>query len=47
MFREEFRWEDVIQDDKDIEVPLARDQAINVAAMKQKLEVWVKKAIEV
>ena len=46
MFGEKFRWEDMIRDDKDTKVPLAQEQAINIAVMKQKLEVQVKKAIE-
>ena len=46
MFGEEFWWKDVIWNNKDTKVLPARDQAINVAAMKQKLEVQVKKAIE-
>ena len=36
----------MIQDNKDTKVPSARDQAINIATMKQKLEVWVKKVVE-
>ena len=36
----------MIQDDKNIKVSSARDQAINVAVMKQKLEVQVKKTVE-
>ena len=36
----------MIQDDKDTKVPSAQNRAINVATMKQKLEIRVKKAIE-
>ena len=46
MFGEDFQWKDMIQDNKDIKVPLVWKQALNVTVMKQKLEIWVKKAIE-
>ena len=34
MFEEEFQWENMIWDNKNTKVPLAREQAINIAAMK-------------
>ena len=37
----------MIQDNKNIEVPLAQERALNITAMKQKLEVQVKKAVKV
>lgn len=46
MFEEKMRYENIIQDDKDIEIFLAQDQAFNVASIKVKLEVQVKKAIK-
>ena len=46
MFAEPARWEDVIRNDKDTEVPEARKRAIDLAAMRGKLEARVKKAVE-
>ena len=46
MFGETGRWEDVIRDNKDTEVPAARTRAIGLAAMRGKLEAHVRKAVE-
>lgn len=46
MFGETARWEDVIRDDKDTEVPAARTRAIDLAAVRGKLEAQVKKAAD-
>lgn len=40
MFGEKTQWENIIQSDKSIKVPLAQDQ------VKLKLNIWVKKAIK-
>ena len=46
MFAEPTRWEDVIRNNKDTEVPEARKKAIDLAAMRGKLEAQVKKTVE-
>ena len=46
MFEEEFQWKDVIQNNKNTKVPSTWEQAINIAIMKRKLEVQVKKIVE-
>ena len=46
MFPESARWKDVIWDNKDIEVSEAQKKAIDLAAIRGKLETQVKKAVK-
>ena len=46
MFAKPARWENVIWNNKDTKVPKARKRAIDLAAMRSKLETRVKKAVE-
>lgn len=45
IFEKEMQQKDIIQDNKNIKVSLAQDQALNLALIKTKLNTWVKKVV--